>query len=276
MSSRRPSPSNVLDEGTGPVVLCLHGFPENQTVFDGLAGILVASGFRVIRYNQRGYTDETDDWGRPDYTVRQLAADAFRVMDDKQIDSWCVVGHDLGGLVAWELGRAAPERARSLVIVSVPHPAAFLLSLAGVRQALRSAYFVLAQWTRAATWLYSPATPSSRDRFVAALARHGLPPDQSRPYLDHLGVGRRFVGAIRWYQAMPFSPPSSTLFRARSDVRLVWGEADAVTGRLSIMLTRLFVEKHRLKITELPDASHWLVDQHPEDIARAVRELVRP
>jgi pimeloyl-ACP methyl ester carboxylesterase len=271
--SRRGVPAGVIDEGSGPAVLCLHGFPQNQTAFDKLAALLVGAGFRVIRYNQRGYTDSTDDWPRRAYTVAELAQDAIQVMDERQIDSWCVVGHDLGGLVAWELGRTVPRRANSLVIVSIPHPAAFLMSLVGVRQAIRSWYFVLAQWTRAATWVYSPSKPPSYRRFTAALARHGLPPYQSSEYLNYLAVGDRFVGAIRWYQAMPFSSPSLTLFRAKVPVRLVWGSADAVTGRLAIELTRLFVQRGKLKIESIAGGSHWLVDQHPADLAKAVEEL---
>ncbi len=269
------SAENILDSGTGPVILCLHGFPENREVFDTLTDILVEAGFRVIRFNQRGYTDKTTSGRRWDYTVGRLAADAIHIMDELEIESWTVVGHDLGGLVGWEVGRVAPHRTRSLVIVSVPHPAAFVLSLIDVRQAVRAWYFVLAQCTWAATALYSPSNPASRTRFAAGLARRGLPRDESARYLDYLASGKRFVGAIKWYQAMPFSPPSSTFFRAKGDVHIVWGRNDALTGHLSIMLSRLFVKRMRLKITKIDNGTHWLVDQRPEDIARAVIEAHR-
>jgi pimeloyl-ACP methyl ester carboxylesterase len=262
----------VLDSGSGPVILCLHGFPENRDVFDTLTSLLVKAGFRVIRFNQRGYTNQTTEGPRRAYTVRKLAADAIRVMDERNINSWTVVGHDLGGLVAWEIGRVEPRRTRSLVIVSVPHPAAFVLSLVDLRQVIRAWYFVLAQWTWAATTMYAPSKPASRDRFATGLARRGLLRDESAPYLDYLGVGSRFVGAIKWYQAMPFSPLSSTFFRARGQVRIIWGRNDALTGHLSITLSRLFADKQLLKITEIENGTHWLVDQRPDEIARAVIE----
>lgn len=270
MVNSTTEPEDVLDEGSGPAILCLHGFPENRSVFDTLAESLVADGFRVIRFNQRGYTDGTDEWRRCAYTVRRLAAEAIRVMDELKIESWTVVGHDLGGLVAWEVGRVVPQRTKSLVIVSVPHPAAFVLSLIDPRQVARAWYFVLAQSTRAATWLYSPSMPASRNRLAEGLARRGLPRDESARYLDYLAVGRRFVGAIKWYQAMPFSPLSSTFFRAKVNSHILWGRDDALTGHLSISLSRLFVERHRLKITEIAGGTHWLVDQRPADVARAV------
>ncbi len=204
-----------------------------------------------------------------------MQLDAIRIMDERDIRSWTVVGHDLGGLVAWEIGRVVPDRTKSLVIVSVPHPAAFVLSLIDVRQIVRAWYFVLAQCTGAATAMYSPSKPASRDRLAAGLARRGLPRNKSARYLDYLAIGNRFVGAIKWYQAMPFSPLSSTFFRAKGDVHIVWGRNDALTGRLSIVLSRLFVKKRQLKITEIDNGTHWLVDQRPEEITRAVIEAHR-
>jgi len=263
------SSDDVLDEGAGPVVLCLHGFPENRSVFNTVAELLVAQGFRVIRFNQRGYTDATADWRRCAYTVRRLGSEAIRIMDDLGIRSWTVVGHDLGGLVAWEVGRVEPERTKSLVIVSVPHPAAFLLSLVDPKQLVRAWYFLLAQSTKAAVWLYSPTKPASRKRLAKGLARRGLAEDESGRYLDHLAIGKRFIGAIRWYQAMPFSPPSSTFFRVKVDSHILWGQDDALTGHFSISLSRLFVERDRLQITEIPGGTHWLVDQRPADVAKA-------
>jgi pimeloyl-ACP methyl ester carboxylesterase len=270
MSCSRPKAEDVLDSGSGPAILCLHGFPENRGAFDTLAEQLVADGFRVIRYNQRGYTDDTDGCRRCEYTVRRLASDAIRVMDELMIDSWTVVGHDLGGLVAWEMGRVAPNRTKALVIVSVPHPAAFVLSLIDPRQVFRAWYFVLAQSTLAATLLYSPSRPKSRRRFANGLARRGLPPHESSRYLDYLALGKRFAGAIKWYQAMPFSRLSSTFFRGKVRTHILWGRDDALTGRLSIALSRYFVKRNLLKITEIANGTHWLVDQRPTEVARAV------
>ena len=262
----------IGDEGDGPVVLCLHGFPENASAFDEVARRLVAASFRVIRYDQRGYTDSTTSGSRCDYTVSRLAKDAIQVLDSCEIETCVVVGHDLGGLVAWELGRIAPERVGALVIVGVPHPAAFLLSLLGLQQAFRAWYFVLAQSTWLSSALYSPAKGSSRARFAARLAKMGLPNHQSERYLDCLAVGRCFVGAIRWYQAMPFASPASVWFRASGTIHILWGDADRLTVRLGIVLSRWFVSRTALRVTTVHGGSHWLVDQHPDKIVQAVVE----
>jgi pimeloyl-ACP methyl ester carboxylesterase len=134
---------------------------------------------------------------------------------------------------------------------------------------------VLAQWTWAATILYSPAKRASRNRFATGLAKRGLPRDESARYLDYLAIDKRFIGAIKWYQAMPFARLSSPFFRTKGEVHIVWGRDDAFTGHLSIVLSRLFVSKGRLTITEIDNGTHWLVDQRPDDVARVVLDANR-
>jgi pimeloyl-ACP methyl ester carboxylesterase len=260
---------HVIDEGTGPPVLCLHGFPQNAEAFDGVASALVTSGFRVIRFNQRGYADGLIQ-GRAAYTVARLAADAVDVLSQRGVDSCIIVGHDLGGIVAWEIGRTSPSRVRSLVIVGVPHPGAFLLSLLGGRQIVHSWHFLLAQSTCLATAMYSPKQPTSRERLASRLDKAGLSLADSRRYLDHLAGGHRFVGAIRWYQAMPLSPLRSSFFISRNRVEILWGDADSLTGRLAIRLSRLFVSRKSLRVTTVRGGTHWLVDEHTDEIAQAV------
>lgn len=267
---RVPSAFSIQDQGAGPAVLCLHGFPQNASVFDEFARQLVDKGFRVIRFDQRGYTDDTSGYARRKYTVGNLASDALAVLDHREVSSCIVVGHDLGGMVAWEMSRIAPSRVVSLVIVGAPHPGAFLLSLVSIRQLARSWYFAAAQSTLLATTLYSPAKPSSRKRLAAELAKSGLTWSESQPYLDFMAHDNRFVGAIRWYQAMPFTSLRSAFFRMTRDAHIVVGDADEYAGRLSIELTGMFAWGKRVTVTMVDGGTHWLFDHHPEAIAAVV------
>ena len=268
---RMSESSNVIDEGCGPAVLCLHGFPQNATAFEPLAALLIGRGYRVIRYDQRGYCD-TELGARRDYTVTRLAEDAARILDSLDVAKCTVVGHDLGGLVAWEFARRFPERVQTLTIVGMPHPGAFILSLAGLRQLLRSWYFLLAQSTWITAALFSPLVDQSRSRLTRQLKRTGLPPEKSEPYLRYLAKGHRFIGAIRWYQAMPFAPPATTFNRCRSVVLLIWGSEDALTTALAIKLSRLFTVKGRYRVERVAGGGHWLLGSHASLIAESFRE----
>src|SRR3954447_9655693 len=49
---------DVSDDGPadGPVIVLLHGFPENRTSWAALTPLLVEAGFRVLAPDQRGYS----------------------------------------------------------------------------------------------------------------------------------------------------------------------------------------------------------------------------
>lgn len=261
----------VQDEGTGTAVLCLHGFPQDKSAFDDLARQLVADGFRVVRFDQRGYDDNPVGMRR-DYVVRKLAEDCVSVLDQLSIDQCIVVGHDLGGMVAWELARLAPTRVSRALILSVPHPAAFLVSLLGIRQVVRSWYFIPAQFTRLALRLFSPEREASKTRFARLLSSTGMRDEDAVHWVTRMSA-IRFVGAIRWYQAMPLSPLTSMVFRIRRPTTILYGTADAVSTRLSIRLSKLFDNRRMLETVELEGAGHWLLDYNAVEVREQVRRL---
>ena len=103
----------------GPPVLCLHGFPDSAVTFRQLAGRLAASGYRVITPWLRGYPpSEVVD---ASYQPAALARDAIGLADALAPGrpAW-LIGHDWGGLATYGAAVLAPDRWRSIVVLSVP------------------------------------------------------------------------------------------------------------------------------------------------------------
>ncbi|MBN0044348.1 alpha/beta hydrolase [Streptomyces actuosus] len=100
-----------------PAVLLVMGATVPGTVWpDELCRLLAAEGFRVVRYDHR-------DTGRSDrsaaaYEMSELAADAADVITGLGLEAAHVVGQSFGGVVAQLLALRAPERVRSLVLLS--------------------------------------------------------------------------------------------------------------------------------------------------------------
>ena len=69
---------NVLDAGTGEPVLLLHGFPDSLTVWRAVAPQLIAVGYRVIAFDQRGFGDSDAPAGVANYKVAAMVADITR------------------------------------------------------------------------------------------------------------------------------------------------------------------------------------------------------
>ena len=127
-----------------PVVL-LHGFPQTAASFDGVADRLNAKGLRTLVPTQRGYATTARPHRRRDYRITDLVADVIALLGAAGVNRVHLVGHDWGGAVAWAVAGSAPDRVRSLTVLSTPHPAALRESLLRSAQARKSWYMGMFQ-----------------------------------------------------------------------------------------------------------------------------------
>ncbi|WP_320669561.1 alpha/beta fold hydrolase [Patulibacter defluvii] len=111
----------VADDGEGPLVVLLHGFPDTPHGWDPTARALVAAGFRAVRPWLRGYHPATTVPGRP-YDALTIAEDPLSLLDALGERQAIVVGHDWGSVIAYGVATLAPERIRAIVPVGLPHP----------------------------------------------------------------------------------------------------------------------------------------------------------
>lgn len=104
-----------------PTVLCVHGFPDDQTVWDGVAAEL-ESTFHVVSFDVRGSGDSEAPRRIRDYRLDRLVDDIGRVIDtvaaDKRVH---VVGHDWGSVQAWHAA-TGPMRQRIASLTSISGP----------------------------------------------------------------------------------------------------------------------------------------------------------
>ena len=110
-----------LDGGEGPVVLLLHGFPFDKSMWAEQADALTAAGFRIIAPDLRGLgeTKATDEIS----TMADMARDAAGLLEQLQIDQVAVCGLSMGGYVAFEFAHLSPARARALILAGTRAPA---------------------------------------------------------------------------------------------------------------------------------------------------------
>lgn len=109
----------------GPVegrpVWLLHGFPECWHSWRGQIAPLAAAGYRVLIPEMRGYGQSSAPAEVEAYAVQTLCADIQAAMDALGQTEACVIGHDWGAMVTWQLGLLEPERIKALVTMSVPY-----------------------------------------------------------------------------------------------------------------------------------------------------------
>ena len=113
----------VLDQGEGPAVLLLHGFPDSARLWRHQIPTLVDAGFRVVAPDLRGFGDSDKPADIEAYRVGKSVGDLTSVLDALEIERAHVVGHDWGAGVAWAMALMAPDRVDKLAVLSVGHPA---------------------------------------------------------------------------------------------------------------------------------------------------------
>ena len=134
-----------LEAGSGPLALCLHGFPDSAWTWRHLLPRLAADGYRAVAPFLRGYapTDVPDDGlYQPGAIARD--ANALHAALGGQDDA-VLIGHDWGALATYVAAAAAPERWRRVVAAAVPPQAAIAEAFFSYDQLQRSWYMFFFQ-----------------------------------------------------------------------------------------------------------------------------------
>jgi pimeloyl-ACP methyl ester carboxylesterase len=110
----------VLEAGSGPLALCLHGFPDSAHTWRFLLPALADSGFHAVAPFMRGYAP-TEIPADGCFRVGALVADAVGLHDVLDGDDRAVlIGHDWGAEAAYGAAAFAPDRWRRVVTLAVP------------------------------------------------------------------------------------------------------------------------------------------------------------
>ncbi|MDH6193965.1 pimeloyl-ACP methyl ester carboxylesterase [Mycobacterium frederiksbergense] len=260
---------DVIDAGPtdGPVVVLLHGFPQQNTSWQAVIPLLTAQGFRCLAPNQRGYSPGARPTRRRDYRASELVRDTIALIDASGADRVHLVGHDWGAAVAWGVAAYAPDRLASVSPLSVPHPAAFLRSQLTSRQGLASWYMVVNQlpWLPERLMLGRDGTGKT---MMKTLVRSGLPTEAAARDTRSMAQPGALTAALNWYRAMPLSLSGRGSMPQKITVPTlyVWSDRDiAITAKPARDTANYVSGAYRFET--LHGASHWLPEEKPELIA---------
>ena len=253
----------VLDEGEGPVVLLVHGFPDSSHLWRHQVPALTAAGLRVIAPDMRGFGASDRPAAVEAYRLSHAVADLVAVLDAAGVERARVVGHDWGAGVAWLMAAIRPERVERLVALSVGHPATARRTFADREKAWYMLLFqfegiaeeLLARddWAFLRAWLRDEGDV---ERYVADLSRPGA-----------------LTAALNWYRGMPFSSPRQTAKAVTVPTLYVWSDNDvALKKKCARLCADYVVADYRFEVLE--GTSHWLLDEQPETVADLILDRI--
>jgi pimeloyl-ACP methyl ester carboxylesterase len=112
---------NVATVGTGPLILCIHGWPELWYSWRHQLAHFAERGFTVAAMDVRGYGGSSKPTEIEAYSLRHLCADAAAVIDELGNGSAIVLGHDWGAPIAYNTARLHADRVIAVAGLSVPY-----------------------------------------------------------------------------------------------------------------------------------------------------------
>lgn len=266
-----------------PVLLFLHGFPEAAFVWDELLRHF-GDRYHCVAPNLRGYASSFSPQDPAAYRAQSVAMDLVQLVQQIHAPAAAVVAHDWGGAIAWGLAAMLPQLMQRLVILNSPHPALFLQALRDdPQQQQASAYMNLLRQAGVEDRLQADDFAMMWPFFEQFGGAPWLTPALRQQYREVWSAG--LSGAVNYYRASPLHPPESpqdpvctltlpdNLTHVRVPTTVVWGEAD--TALPPSLLDGLDQYVSTLKVVRLPGATHWLVHEMPERVAREIDAALR-
>ncbi|MCJ0764971.1 alpha/beta fold hydrolase [Variovorax terrae] len=275
-----------------PVLMFLHGFPEAAFVWDELLLHFARpehGGYRCIAPNLRGYERSSAPAEVSAYRAKHLVQDIAALIRIEGAPLECLVAHDWGGAVAWNLANQWPALAHRLAIVNSPHPGTFLRELqTSPKQRAASAYMNFLIRPDAEALLAEHDFRRLWEFFTNGGGAAWLTDDVKDQYRAVWGPradsASGLTGGCNYYRASPLRPPRGddpgaaaiALPREMLTVDLptlvVWALDDIALPPELIDGLDDYIPRLTLRTVE--HATHWIVHEQPQLVARLLGDFL--
>lgn len=257
---------HTLRAGHGPAVVLAHGLTASADDWGPVAERLLTAGLQVVAYDQRGHGYST--LGSAPFTPRRLADDLAQVIETLGLTDVVVAGHSMGGMAVAALAVHYPELLRRRV------RGLALISTSGQLGRVRA---LMARPASAWLPLTVPDALSHSTPVLATAALSAFGPDPSLTLLQAAVASfRRCPPATLRQAAAGIAGVDllGPLAEVRTPTVVVCGTHDVIIPfRHSEQLAATIPGA---RLVAVPEAGHLVIWEHPDEIARNLRDLAGP
>ncbi len=270
-----------------PTLVFLHGFPEAAFVWDEYLEHFATLGFRAVAPNLRGFERSSSPEDVSAYRAKHLVQDIAALIEsevgkDGQLS--CLVAHDWGGAVAWNLVNQQPQLQKKLLIINSPHPGTFLRELKNSPEQHAASLYI--------NFLARPDAPAilAEDNFRrlwefftnmgAGADQYGWLTDAVRAqYHEVWSMG--LTGGCNYYAVSPMKPDDNIknlvlpadMFTIKIPTQVIWGMRDmALRPELLDGLEDYIAD---LRIHKIDDATHWITHEQPALVKQLISDFLQ-
>jgi pimeloyl-ACP methyl ester carboxylesterase len=111
---------HFVEEGEGPMIVLLHGYPESWSTWRHQIELLAQHGYHVVAPDMRGYGRSSQPPRVDDYRISELVGDIVGLVQALGASRAIVIGHDWGAGVAWSAAWTRPDVFRAVGGLGIP------------------------------------------------------------------------------------------------------------------------------------------------------------
>src|SRR6266702_4443239 len=227
---------HYVTQGEGPLIVLLHGFPEFWYSWRYQIPFLAEHGYTVVAPDLRGYNDT--DKPRKGYDVPGLLRDIEGLIKGLGQEKAIIVGHDWGGVLAWDFAIRYPQMTERLIVMNAPHPRAMLRG--------------------------------------SAVQKDAFPREVTAKYQEAMSKPGSVTAALKYYRQLFRHPrgPAERISRISLPTLLIWGEQDIALGIELTYGLEQWVDN--IQVKRIPDSGHWVQQEQPNKVNQVMLAFLRP
>ena len=268
---------HYVTQGEGSLMLLLHGFPEFWYSWRHQIPEF-ARDYKVVALDLRGYNESDKPKQIEAYRMEELLKDVEGVIRGLGYESCILVGHDLGGAIAWSFAYAYPDLVDRLIVMNLPHPAKFMEGLKTPQQLLRSWYMFLFQLPWLPELLLQLNDYQAIKSIFAgtAIDKTAFSPTDIEAYKDAAAKRGALTAMLNYYRNIfqsLFNDKPREWGVLNIPTLMIWGEEDTALGKELTYETEKLVNS--LQIKYIPNCSHWVQQEQPQLVNQYMREFLQ-
>jgi len=295
-------------EGKGPLVILLHGWPQCWYLWRHQIDPIVEAGFQVAVPDQRGFGGSDRPSAIADYNIRALAADIAGIAPALGHDTFRLIGHDWGCVVAWNTALLHEKTCEAVMGLSVPfwRMASDIINPPGMDdrfwyiryfqepgvaetelerdlgRSLLSIYYTLSGDAPPAAFMKQGEHPRTSGLLDTMLTPKQMPFWLTREdlayYIEQYRISG-FRGGLNWYRNVPTNnsiTPELESKRFTQPAAFVAGTADDVLLYDRNWRTKFPKAFDDLRFIELvEDAGHWVQMEKPKETTALILRFLQ-
>ena len=245
-------------DNTGDDIILLHGFPQTSATWSPLIKAAADQGYRVLAFDQRGYSPGARPAGKENYHIDSLVQDVIGVADAVGLDTFHLVGHDWGAGVGWKTVIDHPQRIKTWTALSIPHVAVFFDSfLHHPEQKKRSSYI---------GFLRLPILPELlfqvRQKTIFTSIESVWTEEQIKEATAMFREHGALTATMNWYRALDYKDEQTIASLQKQVTRptlFIWGQHDMAVAPDIVPLQKPWISSTYEELAL--DAGHSLMQE---------------